>query len=334
MKGTRREWLRWTSAYVGLNVAAGAAQSQSQSQSFPARPVTFVVPAPPGGGIDALARTLAELMGKELGQTIVVENKSGAGGTLGAQWVARAPADGYTVLLAHSGPIYYAPFLFKQLSYQPQRDFSFVSHISDGSLVMAVHKDVPARNASEFVAWVKGQGGPGVSYGSYGTGSASHMLSEYLSVTRKLGMVHVPYRGEAPMTQDLIAGRVSMALGSLGTFLPHVTAGSLRSIAVIDSRRAPELPETPTLSEQGFDDPELRLIGGMLMVAPAGTPAAVLARLEAAARMATQTPAMRARLRFYGMTPVASSGPEARLLYERSQPHIDRLVRVTGATAE
>lgn len=338
MDRKRRDWLKGAAGVMGGGLAAGlpglSARAQAEAASFPTRPVRVVVPSPPGGGIDALGRTLVELMSKDLGKPVLIDNKSGAGGTLGAQSVARATPDGYTLLLAHSGPIFYAPFLFKQLAYDPHRDFTFISHISNGSLVMAVPKDVPVRSVAEFIKWTEAQGSSGVSFGSYGAGSASHLLTEYLNVTRKLGMVHLPYRGEAPMTQDLLAGRVSVALGSLGTLLPHISTGKLRAIGVIDSRRAPDLPNVPTLIEQGFDEPELRLIGGMIMLAPAATPEPVVKRLEAAARAATQLTAMKARLRVYGMTPVGSTSAEARQIFDRSMPSIERLVRVTGTTPQ
>lgn len=300
------------------------------AQGFPTRPITLVVPAPAGGATDAIARSLAETMGKAFGQTIIVDNKPGASGMLATQAVARAPADGYTVLVTHTTPIYYAHHTFSKVPYDVRRDLAFVTHICDASLVLAVHKDVPAKNMKDFIAWAKSSKGK-VSYGSYGVGSAGHLMSSYLSESRQLGMSHVPYKGEAPMIQELVGGHIPWALATAGSLVPHFTSGHLRPLAVVGEQRLDNLPSVPTLTEAGFPDPEFKIIGGLTMMVPAGTPAPVLARLEKEARAAVQTAQLKARFQVFGLIGVGNSAEEARRGFETSGPVIERLVRTSGA---
>lgn len=300
------------------------------AQGFPVRPITMVVPAPAAGASDAIARSLAETMGKALGQVVIVDNKPGASGMLATQLVARAPADGYTVLVTHTTPIYYAHYTFSKVPYDVRRDLAFVTHICDATLVLAVHKDIPARNMKEFIAWAKGSNGK-ASYGSYGVGSAGHLMSAYLSESRQLGMSHVPYKGEAPMIQDLVGGHIPWALATAGSLLPHIASGQLRPLAVVSEQRLDDLPGVPTLAEAGFPDPEFRIVGGLTMLVPAGTPPPVLGRLEKEARAAIQTAQLKARLQVFGLIGVGNSAREARQGFEDSGPLIEKLVRISGA---
>ncbi|GER10005.1 Bug family tripartite tricarboxylate transporter substrate binding protein [Variovorax boronicumulans] len=310
--------------------AALACSAPGFAQGFPTRSITMVVPAPAGGASDAIARSLADAMGKALGQVIVVDNKPGASGMLATQLVARAPADGYTLLVTHTTPIYYAHHTFSKVPYDVRRDLAFVTHICDASLVLAVHKDVPARNMTEFIAWARSNKGK-VSYGSYGVGSSGHLMSSYLAESRQLGMSHVPYKGEAPMIQDLIGGHIPWAFATAGSLSPHFTSGQLRPLAVVGEQRLDDLPGVPTLIEAGFRDPEFKIIGGLTMMVAAGTPAPVLARLEKEARAAIQTVQLRARFQVFGLIGVGNSAKEAREGFEASGPVIEKLVRISGA---
>jgi tripartite-type tricarboxylate transporter receptor subunit TctC len=300
------------------------------AQGFPVRPITMVVPAPAGGASDAIARSLAETMGKALGQVVIVDNRPGASGMLATQAVARASADGYTLLVTHTTPIYYVHYMFSKVPYDVRRDLAFVTHICDATLVLAVHKDTPARNMKEFIAWAKGGRG-NVSYGSYGVGSAGHLMSAHLSESRQLGMSHVPYKGEAPMIQDLVGGHIPWALATAGSLLPHIAGGQLRPLAVVGEQRLDDLPGVPTLAEAGFPDPEFRIVGGLTMLVPAGTPPPVLARLEKEARAAIQTAQLKARFQVFGLIGVGNSAREARQGFEDSGPLIEKLVRISGA---
>jgi tripartite-type tricarboxylate transporter receptor subunit TctC len=303
------------------------------AQEYPSRPITFVLPAPPGGATDVIARVLADEMGRSMKQTIVVENKPGATGMLGTQAVARADPDGYTVLVTHSTPIAYAPHMMAKVPYDVQRDFAFLTEICSAALVFAVTKDVPANNMKEFVAWAQSQKGK-VNYGSFGIGSSSHLINAYLSESHKLDMSHVAYKGEAPMVQDMIGGQIPLGIGTLGTMAPHIASGRLRALAVMGTQRLANLPNVPTMAESGLPDDEYKVLGGLVMMAPAGTPAPVLARLEKEARAAIQTAALKARFQVYGLVGMGNSSAEFRRNYEASTPVIQKLIKVSGAKVD
>ncbi|RZL89444.1 MAG: tripartite tricarboxylate transporter substrate binding protein [Variovorax sp.] len=316
-----------------IALAALACSALAFGQDYPTRPITIVVPAPPAGATDVLARVMAEEMGKSLKQTIIVDNKPGASGMLGAAAVARAAPDGYTLFLSHASPIYYAQYMFSKVPYDVRRDFAFITEICSASLVFAVGKDVPARSMKEFIAWAQASKGK-VNYGSFGVGSSSHLLNAHLSESRRLDMSHIAYKGEAPMIQDMIGGQIPMGIGTLGTMAPHLASGSLRALAIIGEQRLPELPGVPTMAEAGFPDEEFKLIGGVMLTAPAKTPPAVLARIEKEARAAVQTAAMKARFQAFGLVGMGNSSAEFKRNFEASGPVIQKLVQVSGAKVD
>jgi len=305
----------------------------AQAQEWPSRTITIVVAAPPAGATDVLARVLADELGKSLKTTVIVDNKPGASGMLATGAVARAQPDGYSLLLSHATPIYYAQYMFSKVPYDVRRDLAFITELCSASLVIAVNKDVPAKTMKEFVTWAQANKGK-VNYGSFGVGSSSHLLNAHLSESRKLDMTHIAYKGEAPMVQDMIAGQIPVAIGTLGTMAPHITSGSLKPLAIIGDKRLPELPNVPTMTEAGFPDDEFKPLGGAMVMAPAKTPAPILARLEKETRAAVQTAAMKARFQAFGLVPMGNSSEEFRKNFEASGPMIQRLVTVSGAKAE
>ncbi|MGJ7509801.1 Bug family tripartite tricarboxylate transporter substrate binding protein [Variovorax sp. GT1P44] len=323
--------MRTVKALIGI--AALACGVLAFSQDYPTRAITLVVPAPPGGATDVLARVLAEEMGKSLKQPVIVDNKPGASGMLGASAVARAAPDGYTLFLSHAAPIYYAQYMFSKVPYDVKRDFALITEICSASLVFAVGKEVPARNMKEFIAWAQTQKGK-VNYGSFGVGSSSHLMMAYLGESRHLDMTHVAYKGEAPMIQDMIGGQIPVGIGTLGSMAPHIASGSLRPLAIIGDSRLSDMPKVPTMAEAGFPDEEFKPLGGVMLTAPAKTPAPVLARLEKEARAAVQTAAMKARFQMYGLVAMGNSSAEFRKNFEASGPIVQKLVQVSGAKVD
>jgi tripartite-type tricarboxylate transporter receptor subunit TctC len=314
-----------TAAACALTALSGAARAQS----YPTKPITFVVPAPAGGGSDAIARALAEQMSKGLGQAIVIDNRPGAAGIMGTQVVARAAADGYTILLGNTGPVAYAPFMFNKLPYDVQKDLVAVTDLCSVSMVFTVHKDVPAKNMREFVAWAQKNKGK-LNYGSYGLGSASHLISEHLNRSRSLDMTHAAYKGESPMAMAVVSGEVHAAVGTLATMAPFMASGQVRTLAVLGENRLSTAPELPTIREAGFDDPEFMPIGGLIMMAPAGIPAPVLARLEQEARAAIHSTPLKARFQVFGMVGVGNSSADAQKSLRATAPMIQKLIQSAG----
>lgn len=316
-----------------LATAALAFGTLASAQDYPNRPVTMVVPAGPGGATDIVARVMAEELSKRLKQPFVVENRTGASGMIGTQAVTRAAPDGYTLLLAYSTPIYYARHMFAKVPYDVTRDLDFISEVATTSLILAVHKDVPVKNMKEFMAWAQ-QGKGKLSYGSYGVGSAGHLMSAYLSQSRNLEMSHVAYKSEAPLAQDLAAGVVPWGIGTLGPMLPNLQSNRVRPIAVMAQRRLPDLPDVPTMAEQGFPDPEFRTVAWFTLSAPAGTPAPILERLGKEAREITQSTQMKARFQVFGLEGVGSDTAQFQRNFDATSPIIQKLVEISGARTE
>ncbi|MGO4325953.1 Bug family tripartite tricarboxylate transporter substrate binding protein [Cupriavidus sp. 2TAF22] len=303
------------------------------AQAYPTRTITFVVPGPPGGATDVIARTLAEDMGKRLGQTIIVDNKPGAAGMLAVQTLTRAAPDGYTLLVTHSTPLMNTPYLYSHVPYDVRRDLAFVSEICIGQIVLVVNNKVPVKNMQEFLDWAAQNKGK-VSYGSYGVGSMPHLLGTYLNQSRGLDMTHIAYKGEAPMVQDMLGGNVAWAIGSVSTLGPQIQSGRLRPLAIVGKHRVKELPNVPTLLEAGLKDQELTTPGWVGLVARAGTPAPVLARLEAEARASVNSAPMKERFESLALEPVGSTAQEFKRDFETFEPVMGRLIRSTGVKAD
>lgn len=329
--------MRTLSRVLASLLAAACSFAAAADTPFPTRPVTLVVPAPPGGATDALARTIAEEMARDLKQPVIVDNRPGAGGMLGAQAVARAAGDGHTILLTHQAPVLNALFMYSKMAYEPRRDLVPVTQVCSVTMVLAVHGDIPVRTVGEFVAWAakqKGSARGSVSYGSFGVGSAAHLMLAYLSESRRLDMTHVAYKGEAPMVHDLVGKQIPIAMGSAGLMGPHIASGVLRPLAVIGNQRLPNLPEVPTLAQAGFDDPELQPFGWIVMMAPASVPRPVLERIETSARAAIGSAPVRTRMQTYGMEALGTSSAEFKREYDAALPVIEKLVRMSGAKAD
>jgi tripartite-type tricarboxylate transporter receptor subunit TctC len=254
----------------------------AQAQSYPNRPIRIVVPFPAGGPTDAMARIISDRLGAVLGQTIVVENRGGgAGGSIGAKAVATADPDGYTLLLTPGGALTTGPAVHSNIGYDPAKVFVPVCQVMDTPQVVSVHESLPVKSMAELVSYAKANPGK-ISWGSQGFGTAPHLLAELFKIEAGVNIVHVPYRGTAPMLAAIVANEVQVVADPMTTSFPHIQSGKLRPIAVTVGKRSPKLPDVPTVIEAGF--PKLESSFWLGVVAPAGTPQAVIDKLNSAFR--------------------------------------------------
>ena len=303
------QWKPSPSAIAGaLGMAALAiiGATNVQAQDYPTRPITLVVPFPPGGGNDAMARIVGDKLGEALGQRLVVENKGGAGGVLGTTSVARAAPDGYTLLLGHTGTLGINPYLYKNVTYDPRKDFTPVGLVARIPLVMVINPSLPATSVSEFISYAKGRPGQ-INYASSGVGTGSHLAAELFASRADIKMTHVPYRGTAPSITDLIGGRVDVSFSVASSVASQVEGGNLRALAVTSATRSPTLPSVPTTAEAGLPGFEAVLNYGIL--APAGTPVEIVKVLHAKLQSVLTSDDMKKRLAADGAE-VAPSSPE------------------------
>jgi tripartite-type tricarboxylate transporter receptor subunit TctC len=305
---TRRS--TWLTALLGLTLLAG--QAQAQTDKWPSKPIRIVVTFSPGGSSDIAARTIAVPLQQKLGQPVVVDNKPGAGGTIGAAEVARAAPDGYTLLMSNTTPISLSPFMLSAAPYDAMKSFTHVALVATVPDVVMVHPSVPVKNLPELVAWIKAQKEP-ISYGSGGIGSIGHILGETFKKEQNLAVEHVGYRGSAPMITDLLAGTLKFSFDTLPQNVPHIKAEKLRPLAVTTRTRTTLLPDLPTVVEANM--PYLVAENFIGISVPAGTPDAVVQRLHAAIQESLDDPALVKRLGDYGM-----------LLRKMSQPDFTRFV--------
>ncbi|MEO6016558.1 MAG: tripartite tricarboxylate transporter substrate binding protein [Polaromonas sp.] len=286
-KLSRRQWLARTSA-----AALATSPFLARAQDWPSKPLRLVVPFASGGSSEIVARAVAGEMAKTIGQNVFVENKPGAAGNIAMQEVANS-TDEHTLILGHVGTLAVNPYIFSKLPYDAARDFAPITLLSKVPSLYVVHPDLPVKNLKEFVAYVRSKPGQ-LNYGSAGNGSAGHLAFEYLKMVSDTFMLHVPYRGTGPMLTDLMAGRLQAASVGAPALLQFIKAGKLRCIATGSTARLPQLPDVPTVAEQGFKGFEMTQWYGLL--APAKWPKANLAKLEAEAIKATRSAAVREKL--------------------------------------
>jgi len=296
------------------------------AQAYPAKPVAVVVPFGAGGNNDVSGRIIAQKMGESLGQQFVVENKTGAGGAIGAAHVAKARPDGYTLGFLSSGPLAGNVALFKSLPYDSTTDFVPIARTTTSPSVLVVHPSVPANNLKEFVAYVKANPGK-VNYGTSGTGSSPHLSGVLFESMADVRMTVVPYRGGAQVNTGLLAGDIHASFSPILEVVPHIKAGKLKAIAVTSARRSALLPETPAIAEMyaGYE-----VITWNGLVAPAGTPPEVVARLNAEAVKAVNAPDVKAKLLALGLEPAPSSSAEFGAFIKSEIANFARLVKLAG----
>ena len=277
------------------------------ASTYPNKLIRMVVPFTPGGSTDILARTIGQLLTQTWGQSVVIDNVPGAGGSLGADRVAKAAPDGYTLLMGHIGNLAVAPAIYPKLPYDPLRHFTPVAWVANVPNVLAVHPSVPAQTLPELIALAKARPGQ-LNYGTGGNGSAAHLATEYLKLESRTFMVHVPYRGTAPAVTDLIAGQIQLVFTGGPAVIPFVKSGQLRALAVSSRKRLEALPNVPTVAESGFKDFEADQWYGV--VAPAGTPPDIVRKLNAQINLALASAELKTRLQAEGALAMPAT-PEA-----------------------
>lgn len=322
--------LRRVAAFTLTAAMAFCASAIAADDGYPSKPVRMVVPFPPGGATDNLARALAPKFGEFLGQQVIVDNKAGANTIVGAELVAKAPADGYTVLMTIDSTLSINPSLYAKLPYDPLEDFMPVTVIATVPQVLVVHSSVPAKNIDQLLALARAKPG-GLNYASIGTGSPQQLLMELLKSLTKTDFVHIPYKGGAPATTDLLGGQVQLLIGSVPTNLPHIQSGKLRALGVTGATRFSGLPDVPTMSESvpGYD---VNVLFGLLV--PSGTQPAVIAKLRSAMVSALQDAALRKRLTEQAFQPVGGTPEEFAAIIRKDTARWARVIKEAGIRGE
>src|SRR6266849_3484076 len=301
------------------------------AQPFPSKPLHLIVPFPPGGGNDTVARAIALQLGPDLGQPVVIDNRPGAGGSVGAELAAKAPADGYTLFLAGVGSHAVNPNFHRNLPYDPVKDFAPISLIASAPSVLVVNPAVPARTIAEFTAYARANPGK-LNYASNGNGSAAQLAAAMYETMAGVRMVHVPYKGIAPAMTDLMSGEVQLMFGTVVALVPHIQAGKLRALAVTSRKRSALLPELPTLAESGLPDYEAGSWYGIL--APAGTPREAIDRLHGAIVKALKQPDVSKRLAAEGAEVIGSTPDEFAAHIKAEIARVGNVVRAAGIRIE
>ena len=283
------------------------ATPQVQAQAWPGKPIRLVVPFPPGGAVDAFARIVQTRLGDQLGQPIVIENRGGAGGMIGAELVAKSAPDGYTFMVGNIAALAMNVGVYSSMPYDPARDFTPVMYTVDVNYALVVNPTVPAKTVAELVGHAKANPGK-LSYGSAGAGSAPHLATELLKQRAGIDIVHVPYKGGGPMIADLIGGQIQLGIGDQANLMPQVKAGKLRVLAVGSAKRSITYPDVPTIAESGY--PGFEAGAWQAIAGPAGVAPAVIARLNETLARVMAMPDIRERLIGAGLDPVGGS-PEA-----------------------
>ena len=317
-------------AGLGGSSLLGTSMAQSGKAAWPSKPIRLVVPFNAGGATDILARTIGEALAKRVGQPVVVDNKGGAAGILGTDAVAKAPADGHTLLVSLSTSMLINQFLYTKLPYNPQKDLALITQIAAAPVTLVVHPSVPAGNMKELLAYVKAHKGK-LSYGSWGTGSYAHLAGAYMSKTMDADMAHVAYKGEAPMIQDLIGGQLQICFSSALNTKPFIESGRLKAIGVTGKQRMEILPKVPTIFEQGVQDDAYATFGWVAMGAPAGIPKEIVDQLHGHLREIAREPHVKERIVGAGFMPMMNSPQEFQQNYQRDLPIWKALVEAADA---
>ena len=277
------------------------------AQSYPSKPIHLIVPFPPGGPTDIVGRMVGQKLSEGIGQPVVVENRPGAGGTVGSASVAKAPADGYTLLYGSTSTLAIAPSLYRNLAYDPFKSFAPISLVSSGPIIVAVNSQVPANTLKEFIDLAKKQPGK-LNYSSGGNGTPPHLAGELFKTIAGVDLLHIPYKGGGPAINDVAAGQVQAVFEGQVALMPHLQSGRIRALAITGAKRNPALPQVPTMAEAGLPKYDANFWSGV--VAPAGTPPETISRLNAVLVKALQSPEVRETLLRQGLEPAGNTPRE------------------------
>ena len=320
------------SAALGVLAGFGAATDvRAQAASYPAKGIRIIVPFAPGGPNDILGRIVGQKLNELWGQPAVVENRGGAGGTIGVEAGARSPADGYTIVMGGSSNLAVAPGLYSKLPYDPLRDLTAITNVAIVPYVLAINPHVPAKSVRELVAIAKSKKGL-LSYGSSGTGAMSHLAAELFKAASGADIVHVPYKGTAPAVTDLIAGQIDMMLADLAAVAPHEKTGKLRLLAAAGSKRSPAAPQLPTMIEAGVKDYAVDTWFGI--VAPAGTPRDIVVKLNSAIVAALKASDVKQRFDQLGYEAIGDTPEQFAATIKADIEKFARVIRAAGIKAE
>ena len=312
-------------------VLASRAQASSASHGYPDRPLRLIVPFPPGGGNDILARAVGQRLAESIGQQVVVDNRGGAGGIVGAELAAKAVPDGYTLLLGSLGSLAHNPALRPQLPYDPLRDFAPVSLLANSAFILVVNPSLPAKSVAEFIALAKAKPGS-LNYASAGQGSSLHMTGEIFKATTGVDIVHVAYKGTAPALTELMAGQVQASFSTMPPALPHVKTGKLRALAVTTAKRALAAPDVPTVAEAGV--PGFQVSNWQGIVAPGRTPAPIVEKLNRELLATLKLPAMVDLLNAQGLEPAGGTPAQFGALIQSEIAKYKAVVKTAGIRAD
>ena len=314
-----------------LLAAAVFTAGAAHAQAWPNRAVRIIVPFPPGGGLDFFARNIAPRLQEQLGQQVVVENRSGAGGMIGAEAVAKAAPDGYTLLLASSAEITINQHLFPKMAYDSTRDFAPVSYAAHAALLFSVHPSQPVQTLNDVVSLARARPGA-LSFASAGTGGVQHLAGELLKTAAKVDIVHVPYNGAGPAVIDMVGGQVSMGFTALPSSIQHARSGKLRPIAVTSAKRSDAAPELPTFTELGYPSIDLVVWYGALF--PAGTPDPIVARMSAEINRSVQAADIKSKLLQQGVESIGTTPEQFAKFMQSEIVRYGRIIKESGAKAD
>ena len=310
----------------GAQAAGFHTVAATTSPTYPFKPIRFVVPFAPGGGTDIIARLVAQQLNETLGQPVVVDNRGGAGSTLGTDIVAKAPTDGYTMLLGNISLAFNA-WLYKKLPYNAIKDLAPVTRVAVQPNIVVIHPSVPAKSIKEFADHARAQPGK-LSFASAGAGSGTHLAGEMLKDRLKIDLLHIPYKGTGPALTDLIGGQVQMMVSTFASALPHVKSGRLRALGVTSAKRSPAAPDVPTLGESGVPDYDYSTWYALFV--PAGTPRAVIDKLNQATRKVLASDDMKQKFAAQGLEPLSSTPAEITAYLRSETEKWGKVVRAAG----